>query len=150
MLGKFLLSRHVSMSAPLITPTYGKIVFVDNHIVMHDCMKAVLDDLFQVFTVCTATEGLEIMKTECAIDIVISSFTLSYSSVNGLEFLRRVGELYPLTLRVLMSGGCGDKVDINLAISAGHINRFVEKPFKPATLREQLKSDLASVRARIK
>jgi len=137
------------MSAPLNIAAYGRIVIVDNHIVMHDCMRTVLDDLFQVFTVSTATEGLELVKAEGPIDIVISSFALSHSGMNGLEFLRRVGELFPLTLRILMSGGCGDKVDINLAISAGHINRFVEKPFRPATLREQLKRDLASVRASV-
>jgi len=135
------------MSAPLNIATYGRIVIVDNHIVMHDCMRTALDDLFQVFTVRTATEGLELVKAEDPVDIVISSFALSHSGMNGLEFLRRVGELFPLTLRILMSGGCGDKVDVNLAISAGHINRFVEKPFRPATLREQLKRDLASVRA---
>lgn len=128
---------------------YGRIVIVDNSIVMHDCMRAILDDLFHVDAVRSAQEGLELVQAEGRIDIIISSFVLPQPGMNGLEFLRTIGELSPLTVRILMSGGCGDKVDINLALSKGYINRFVEKPFSPATLREQLKSDLASVRARV-
>lgn len=137
------------MSEPVNISIYGKIMIVDNDIVMHDCMRSLLDDLFQVVTMRTAQEGLECLETDGPFDVVMSSFALQSSGMNGLEFLRRVGELSPVTLRVLMSGGCGDKVDINQAISSGHINRFVGKPFSINTLRDQLKSDLLSIRVRV-
>ena len=140
------------MSESVTISTYGKIMIVDNDVIIHDCMRALLDDLFRVVTMHTALEGLECLEcleTDGPFDIVMSSFALQYSGMNGLEFLRRVGELSPVTLRILMSGGCGDKVDINLALREGHIHRFVSKPFSTTTLREQLKSDLRSIGVRV-
>lgn len=107
-------------------------------------MEIALSDDFQLVTAKSAEDGLALLKSEVPFDIVISGLTLLL--MNGLEFLRLVGELYPQTVRILLSGGCGDTAGINLAISEGHIRRLVLKPFCLTTMLDQLKSDLASVR----
>lgn len=128
------------MSKSLKDHEIGRIVVVDSNIFIQEVMGQVLQDLFLVVTVRTAEEALEIVRTEGPFEIVISSFGLA--GMNGLEFLRRVGEQSPKTVRILMTGGCGDEIDVSQAISEGHITRVVLKPFCIFTLREQLKSDL--------
>lgn len=123
----------------------GRIIFVEKDISMREMMELALCDEFQIVTVHSAEKGLELVKAEGPFDIVISG--LSLPGMNGLEFLRRVGELHPETVRILMTGGNVDMGDLNLAISKGHINRFVLKPFCICTLQDQLKNDLATLKA---
>lgn len=133
------------MCSPAKHPPIGRILFVDKDLDMLDMMKMVLMPKFQLVTASSAEQGLALMESEAPFDIIISGFTLVL--MNGLEFLCQAGEICPQTARILMSGGCGDDAEINLAISEGHINRLVLKPFCVSTIREQLKSDLASIRS---
>lgn len=133
------------MSEKALFPPSGRVLYLDKHNEMRNMMDLVLQDRFLVVTAATAEEGLNILESQPPFDIVISGFHLS--RMNGLEFLRRVSEQYPLTVRILMSGGCGDEVDVDAAISAGYIRRFVSKPYGIKMLREQLQNDLEAVRA---
>lgn len=132
------------MSKTALHSPSGRILYLDKNIEMRTMMDMVLHDRFLVVTAATAEEGLDILESEPPFDIVISGFHLS--RMNGLEFLRRVSERYPRTVRVLMSGGCGDEVDISEAISAGYIRRFISKPYGVKMLREQLQNDFESAR----
>lgn len=125
----------------------GRIIFVDNDIEMRKMMELALIDLFQIKTVSSANEGLEAMVSEKPFDIVMAS--LSIHGINGLAFLRRVGEMFPKTVRILMTGGFGDGADIHNALREGHISRLVLKPFNLIDMRYQLKSDLVSARTGI-
>lgn len=109
-------------------------------------MEIALSDDFQLVTAKSAEDGLALLKSEVPFDIVISGLTLLL--MNGLDFLRLVGELYPQTVRILMSGG-GDAAAIKLAISEGHVSRLVLKPFNLNNLLDQLKSDLVSLRGAV-
>ena len=123
----------------------GRIIFVDKDRSMQHMMTLLLNDRFQIVTAESAEDGLGLLVSDAPFDIIISGFTLLL--MNGLDFLRRVGEICPRTVRILMSGGCGDIDGINQAISEKHINRLVFKPFCAITLRDQLINDLASLRA---
>lgn len=109
-------------------------------------MEIALSDDFQLVTAKSAEDGLVLLKSEVPFDIVISGLTLLL--MNGLDFLRLVGELYPQTVRILMSGG-GDTAAIKLAISEGHVSRLVLKPFNLNNLLDQLKSDLVLMRGAV-
>lgn len=123
----------------------GRIIFVDKDFSMRQMMNMILSDRFQVVTAGTAEEGLALVASADLFDIVISGFSLS--GMNGLEFLRLVGDSYPRTVRILMTAGCGDVADVSQAVSKGHISRVVLKPFCMSTLLEQLQDDIASVTA---
>lgn len=125
----------------------GRIIFVDNDIEMRKMMELALIDLFQIKTVSSADEGLEAITSEEPFDIVMASLTIH--GINGLAFLLRVGEMFPMTVRILMTGGFGDCADIHNAIREGHISRLVLKPFNLIDMRYQLKNDLVSARTGI-
>lgn len=134
------------MSESMSPAANGRILFVDKDSSMRNLMEMVVCDHFQLVTAGSAEEALILLKSEIPFDIVISGLTLFM--MNGLEFLRLVGELYPQTVRILMSGGCGDTDGIIRAIKEGHIRRLILKPFHLSTLLDQLKSDLVSLRGR--
>ena len=130
------------MNNSLQPSAHGRILFVDKDMQMREVMKIVLKDRFQVVTTNSAEAGLQLLESETPFHIVISSFSLLW--MDGLEFLRRVSELYPQTVRILTSGAC--PADVGQAIRQGHISRFVPKPFCMSSMREQLNNDLSPVR----
>lgn len=133
------------MSASSTDSACGRIIIIDKEICLRQMLEQVLTDPFQVVTAISAEDGLTLIEMEGAFDIIISSFSLP--GMNGLEFLRQVGVKHPETVRILMTGGNANLCDLNRAISEGHITSFICKPFSLVTLRNQLKADLASVRA---
>jgi response regulator RpfG family c-di-GMP phosphodiesterase len=122
----------------------GRILLVDKDPHLLQMMEIILSYQFDMVTARFAEEGLALVEAEAPFDIAISGFGLP--GMNGLEFLRQVGELFPETVRILMSGGFGDEVDIKQAINAGHIRRLVQKPFNLNSFRDQLKKDMNSIR----
>lgn len=125
----------------------GKILFVDKDDIMRQLMEMALESQFQIVTARSAEEALTLVESEGPFDIVISGFTLMW--MDGVEFLRRVSDRCPLTVRILMSGGCGDTDEVSQAIRKGHISRLVLKPFCMSTFLNQLNIDLASVRTNV-
>jgi len=86
------------------------------------------------FTLTTATSGaagLEILKTKGPFAIVMSDMRMP--GMSGAEFLTKVRESWPDTVRVLLTG----QSDLPSAISAvndGQIFRFLTKPCPPDVL----------------
>jgi two-component system NtrC family sensor kinase len=132
------------MSESVEDTVMGRILLVDKDPHLLQIMEIILGHQFRMVTARFAEEGLALVEAEAPFDIAISGFALP--GMNGLEFLRRVGEKFPETVRILMSGGFGDDVDIKHAISAGHIRRLVQKPFNLSSMRDQLKKDMDSIR----
>lgn len=108
---------------------------------MRHLMEMALNQQFQLVTACSAEEGLALVKSDVVFDIVISGFTLVL--MNGVEFLSRVGEERPDTVRILMSGGCGNSVEVGRAINEGSVTKLILKPFDLSTFLDQLKTYLA-------
>lgn len=108
-------------------------------------MEMLLSERYRIVTASTAEDGLNLMEVESPFDIVISCLTLP--GMNGVQFLRGVAGEYPNTVRILMTGGCGDAFDVKMALREGYISRLVLKPFCVTTLQNQLADDLAAVRA---
>lgn len=122
-------------------PAIGKIILIDKDPCIRTMMEKILGDHFKVVTAGSAMAGLDLVESEAPFDIVIASFSLP--GMNGVEFLRRVGEKYPETVRIILTGGCADMSDLNLAVSEGHISRVVLKPIHMDILKEQLRQDVA-------
>jgi response regulator RpfG family c-di-GMP phosphodiesterase len=119
----------------------GKIILIDKDPNIRTMMEMILGDHFQVVTAGSAMAGLDLVESEAPFDIVIASFSLP--GMNGVEFLRRVGEKHPETVRIILTGGFADMSDLNLAVSEGHISRVISKPIHMDILMEQLKQDMA-------
>ena len=72
-----------------------------------------------------AAAGLAILEQE-PIDLVISDMRMP--AMDGAEFLRRVRERWPQTVRILLSGQA-DAESIGSAFNSGEIYRFISKPW---------------------
>ena len=57
--------------------------------------------------------------------------------MSGSEFLSRAKELYPDTVRMVLSD-CSDLADLTNAINRGAVSRFLVKPWDDDDLREQV------------
>ena len=81
----------------------------------------------------TAEEGLEVLKHK-PYDIIIVDYRLP--GMDGLDFLNRVKELYPSTIKILITA-YGDKQVVFEAMQVG-IHDFIEKPFTTKTIEASL------------
>ncbi len=77
-----------------------------------------------------AIEALEILKTE-QFDCILSDHKMPL--MDGVEFLKRVNDLYPKTMRLLVTAYSDVKILID-AINYAKIYRYIKKPFTPDEL----------------
>lgn len=113
-----------------------RIICIDDDISILQIVKDCLCEHFLVAIASSALKGLALMETYGPFDIVMSDHEMP--GMKGVEFLSLVAERWPETIRILMSGGRMDMDGVTRAISAGHISRFIPKPFDAVILADQL------------
>ncbi len=80
---------------------------------------------FQLFIAESGKDGLKIMHEKGPFAVVVSDYKMP--EMNGIDFLSKVRELYPDTVRIMLTG----YADLNAATNAvneGNIFRFLSKP----------------------
>lgn len=85
---------------------------------------------YRVLGATRAADALELMRRE-AVDVVLSDQRMPDTS--GVDFLSRVRELYPDTVRLLITGYSDIRTVID-AINRGHVFRYIAKPWDPDEL----------------
>jgi len=115
-----------------------RVIYVGNDIGLHTLMSALLGTKFDNVLVHTAEQALELM----ALGENFKAFIVANNGGKGLKFLTVVSEKYPLTVRVLMSGGNMSE-DIKQAISKGYVTRLVSTPFNAHQFLEFLENDIS-------
>lgn len=101
------------------------ILFIDDDAYLLDGLKRRLRNKHQAWNLFFAQggkEGLELMKQQ-KFDMVISDMVMP--DINGSELLNQVAELYPETVRIILSGNT--KQELALA-SAAITHQFMNKP----------------------
>ncbi len=93
---------------------------------------------FSIVTASSGEEGLRILN-EQPIALVLSDHRMP--GMTGVEFLTRVRELDPKTIRVLVTA-YGDAETLSVAINDGSIYRYVPKPWEADDLRLTLKRSI--------
>jgi response regulator RpfG family c-di-GMP phosphodiesterase len=68
--------------------------------------------------------------------------------MNGTEFLSRVKELYPHTVRIVLSGYT-DLNSITSAVNQGAIYKFFTKPWNDDTMRENIREAFVAYESRL-
>ncbi|MFZ6710294.1 EAL domain-containing protein [Undibacterium sp. TC9W] len=91
-------------------------------------------DGYQILTAGSGSEGLEILKN-IAVDVIISDQRMP--SMTGVEFLRNAKELYPNTIRMVLSGYT-ELQYITDAINEGAIYKFLTKPWDDELIRAHI------------
>lgn len=96
-------------------------------------------DGYRILTANSARQGLELLARH-QVGVVIADQLMP--EMNGTEFLRRVRELYPDTVRIMLSGH-GSLETLVEAINQGAIYKFLSKPVVADLLRTTLREAFA-------
>ncbi len=102
-----------------------KILFVDDEENILSAFRRQLRKEFNLETANHGPRGLEVLSAEGPFAVVISDFRMP--GMDGVQFLKRVKEISPDTVRIMLTG----YADVNTMIEAvndGNIFRFLTKP----------------------
>jgi DNA-binding NtrC family response regulator len=102
-----------------------KILFVDDEKSILDGFERMLHDQIEVVTASSGTEGLATIHLLGPFAIVISDMRMP--GMDGADFLARVRELAPHTVRMLLTGH-KDLERAIVAVNEGQIFRYLTKP----------------------
>lgn len=104
----------------------------DEQNVLHALARVLRRDGYVIHTATSADEGFDLLAQH-RIQVVISDQRMPGTS--GTEFLSKVKEMYPDTVRIILSGYT-DLATVTDAINRGAIYKFLTKPWNPDELRE--------------
>jgi CheY-like chemotaxis protein len=125
------------LSATSEAPT---LLLVDDEENVRAALKRLLrKDRYRILTAGNATEGLELLAAN-RVGIVVADQRMP--GMTGVEFLIRVKELYPETIRMVLSG-FADLKSVTDAINRGAVYKFFSKPWDDAELRREIKEAFA-------
>lgn len=87
---------------------------------------------YTIFTAICGQDGLDILEETPDIQIIVADYRMP--GMNGVEFLQKVYEKWPDTIRIVLSG-YAETASIVDAINKGHIYKFIPKPWNDDELR---------------
>jgi DNA-binding NtrC family response regulator len=115
------------------------ILFVDDELaVLEGLRRSLWKEPFTVLTADSAAAALEILANT-HVDVVVSDERMP--SMSGSEFLGRVREAYPETIRIMLTGEAGLPAAVR-AINEGPLYRFLHKPLSPQELLRTIRQAL--------
>ncbi len=112
------------------------LLIVDDDTFMLDMLADFLaQDGYRILTAKTAAEGFDVLARH-RVQVILCDQCMPLMS--GTEFMERVKNLCPNTFRIMLSA-YADLAPIMAAVNQGAIDRFYTKPWKGATLRENIR-----------
>lgn len=101
------------------------VLFVDDEPNLLEGIARSLRNRFCIHTATSAADGLRVLQSAGPFMVVISDMRMP--EMNGAQFLAKVQDLYPDTVRMILSGQ-SDLADTIAAVNEGNIFRFLSKP----------------------
>ncbi len=92
-------------------------------------------DGYRILTANSGAEGLDLLALN-TVQVIISDQRMA--GMSGTEFLSRVKQLYPDTVRIILSGYT-DLAVVTDAVNRGSVFKFLTKPWEDDLLREQVR-----------
>lgn len=121
----------------------NRVLFVDDDPKILAAFRRQLRKKIDIETVGSGSDGLKAIQSGDPFSVVVTDYCMP--EMNGIEFLTRVREVAPETVRMLLTGSA----DLNAAIQAvnqGNIFRFLTKPCSPEALIEALLTGIKEYR----
>lgn len=114
----------------------GETVLVvdDEENILNALQRLLLLQGYSVLTAKGAVEGFERLSTN-RVSVIVSDFRMP--GMNGAEFLGRAKELYPDTVRIMLSAHA-DLGSVTDAINVGAIYKFLNKPWSDEEVRKTI------------
>ena len=113
----------------------AKILFVDDDESLLASYKRQLRKQYHIETATGGREGLEMIEQNGPYSVIVSDFRMPF--MDGIEFLTRVREIVPDTVRIMLTGSADMQLAIQ-AVNEGNIFRFLTKPCSAEVLGESL------------
>jgi len=122
---------------------HNRVLFVDDDPKILAAFRRQLRKTVDLETVPSGSDGLDAIRNNGPFSVVVTDYCMP--EMNGIEFLKRVQEIAPETVRMLLTGSA----DLNAAIQAvnqGNIFRFLTKPCTTEALTEALLTGMKKYR----
>jgi FixJ family two-component response regulator len=110
-----------------------RILVVDDEEAILETMAFTFEDDYDVLTASSARAGLDTLDAHSPVAVVISDQRMP--EMTGVEFLAKVFERYPSTVRIILTGFADMDATIG-AINDGHVYAYVTKPWEPDDLKQ--------------
>lgn len=120
-----------------------KILCVDDDPNILQGFKRQLRKKIYIDTALRGEKGLELVKSKGPYAVVVSDMKMP--GMDGIQFLSKVTELEPDSIRVMLTGYANVKTAIN-AVNEGHIFRFLTKPCPPKTFSNAIAAGIKQYR----
>ena len=98
--------------------------------------RAFMEESYEIFTANSGVDGLNIMKNN-KIKLVISDERMP--GMSGTEFLTTVKNLFPSTIRIMLTGHANIQSAMS-AVNSGEIYRFFAKPWNDLEIKLSIKA----------
>ncbi|MES9854020.1 MAG: HD domain-containing phosphohydrolase [Candidatus Thiodiazotropha sp. L084R] len=112
-----------------------KILMVDDDRNLLDSFRRQFRKRLNLETATSGADGVQAVRDGGPFALVVSDMQMP--NMNGVEFLSKVSELSPNTVRIMLTGNANLDVAIG-AVNDGHIFRFLNKPVETDTLYETI------------
>jgi len=128
--------RSLSLGAHAETDQSRTLLLVDDEPHILSALTRLLRrDGYRILTATSAAEGLELLALN-DVQVIVSDQRMP--EMSGTEFLGRVKEMHPNTIRIVLSGYT-ELRSITDAINHGAIYKFLTKPWDDELLRENIR-----------
>jgi FixJ family two-component response regulator len=122
-----------------------KILFVDDEQNVLDAIARHLRRGYTLVTACGPEAGLAAIASQGPFAAVVSDYTMP--GMNGIQFLSKVGELSPHSIRIMLTGNADVQIAID-AVNRGQIFRLLVKPCEHSILTSSLDAAIDQFRLR--
>ena len=112
------------------------VLVVDDEVRSQDAMRRTLDEDFTVFTASSAEEARGLLERQ-AVSVILCDQRMP--GMTGVTFLKEVRELWPETVRMVISGYT-DSEDIIAGINEAGIYQYILKPWAPDHLLDSVRN----------
>ncbi|MEW6743055.1 MAG: HD domain-containing phosphohydrolase [Planctomycetota bacterium] len=120
-----------------------KLLFVDDDPNLLKAYERQLRKVIRIHTAIGAEEALKLMADQGPFAVVVAD--LRMAGMSGIDFLSRVKEMAPETVRIMLTGHADAETAVR-AVNEGNIFRFLTKPCPPETLARSLLAGLEQYR----
>jgi diguanylate cyclase (GGDEF)-like protein len=111
----------------------------DESSILSSLRRLLRSEGYRILTANSGSEGLQVLA-ENAVDVIVSDQRMP--EMTGVEFLRTVRQLYPDTVRIVLSGYT-ELQTVTDAVNAGAIYKFLTKPWDDEQLRTHIQEAVA-------
>ena len=113
------------------------LLFIDDDLsILKTLQKIMSKEGYKLFFANSAKKALEIINKN---DIAVIVSDNQMPGKSGIDLLSQVKSTSPYSIRILLSGDCGEKCAIN-SINLAHVYKFIMKPFQGHNLKAVIKT----------